>query len=83
MDQNPLASSFKFGARENRMNRRKTKEIIEDTLLADYNGDGELLGIEVLAPVRLADLTKQVDQPRRNSFRKFVRRSAPATLVYA
>jgi uncharacterized protein YuzE len=61
---------------------KKTKEVIEDTLLADYNAEGELLGIEVLAPVRLGDLTKQVDLPRRSSFRKFVRQSAPAELVH-
>jgi uncharacterized protein YuzE len=62
---------------------KKTMEVIEDTLLADYDKDGELLGIEVLAPVHLKVLANQVEQPRRNSFRKFVRRSAPAALVYA
>jgi len=61
---------------------KKTTEVIEDTLLADYDAHGELLGIEVLAPVKLADLAKQVEQPRRSSFRKFVRGSAPPALIH-
>jgi uncharacterized protein YuzE len=62
---------------------KRTKEVIQDTLMADYDDKGELLGIEVLAPVRLSVLAKQVEAPRRSSFRKFIRQSAPADLVYA
>jgi hypothetical protein len=35
----------------------------------------------ILARVRLSDLTRQVELPRRNSFRKFVRHSGPLELV--
>jgi uncharacterized protein YuzE len=68
---------FKHGA------VKKTKELIEDTLLADYNARGELLGIEILAPVRIADLAKHVEGPRRRSFRRFVRDMAPPSLIRA
>jgi uncharacterized protein YuzE len=61
----------------------RTRELIEDTLMADYDGNGNLLGIELLAPVRLADLTKQVEQSQRPSFRKFVQGCAPQALVHA
>jgi uncharacterized protein YuzE len=60
---------------------KRTEEIIEDSLLADYDEDGELLGLEILAPVKLSDLAKYVEQSRRASFRKFVRHSAPTALV--
>jgi uncharacterized protein YuzE len=59
----------------------RTQEIIEDALLADYDEQGTLLGIEVLAPVKLAELVKLVDQPRRTSFRRFIRKAAPSELV--
>ncbi|HZL37150.1 MAG TPA: hypothetical protein VFC78_17655 [Tepidisphaeraceae bacterium] len=61
-----------------------TKEIKEDTLLADYTEDGCLIGIEVLSPVRIADLEKLVTQADlRKTFRKFVETSAPGQLVIA
>ncbi len=59
----------------------KTREIIEDVLLADYNTRGRLLGIEILAPVRIADLVRLVDEPSRKPFRRFVERSVPRELV--
>jgi len=58
-----------------------TKEIIKDILLADYNKKGDLVGIEVLAPVRITKLTKLVDKPKQRSFRKFVEQNAPEELV--
>jgi uncharacterized protein YuzE len=59
----------------------RTREVIEDVLLVDYDSKGNLVGIEILAPVRLANLTKLVDAPQRTSFRKFVKHSAPSELV--
>ena len=60
----------------------RTAEIVEDTLIVDYDAKGNLLGIEVLAPVQLSDLAKLVEQARRRSFRKFVRHSAPQELIH-
>jgi uncharacterized protein YuzE len=59
----------------------RTEEVVPDTVMADYDSSGELLGIEVLAPVRLSVLANQVERARRSSFRKFVRQSAPHELV--
>ena len=61
----------------------KTREIIKDVLLADYNSRNELLGIEMLAPVRLSDLTNLVDQPRRKPFRRFTKQTAPDEFLVA
>jgi uncharacterized protein YuzE len=62
---------------------KRTRKIIEDTVLADYDENDNVLGVEVLAPVKLAELAKLVEQPRRNSFRKFVRDSGPPRPVHA
>ena len=49
---------------------KRTSEVIEDTVIADYDEHDNLLGIEILAPVKLSELAKLVEQPRRMSFRK-------------
>ncbi len=59
----------------------RTREVREDVLLADYDRGGRLVGIEVLAPVRLAEITSLVDEDRRAEFRRLIRRLAPAELV--
>lgn len=59
----------------------KTKEVIEDVLLADYNSRGKLLGLEILALVKISDLIRLVDEPSRRPFRRFIERSAPEELV--
>jgi uncharacterized protein YuzE len=59
----------------------KTREIVDDILLADYDTRGRLIGIELLAPVRLSDLLRLVDEPTRKSFRRFVKQLAPQALV--
>ncbi len=61
----------------------KTIEIQEDVLLCDYDRRGNVLGFEVLAPVKISQLVKQVSSPVRKSFEKFVRQSAPDQLVCA
>lgn len=60
----------------------RTKEIIEDVLLADYSSNGTLVGIEILAPVKISQLTRLVDRPKRRSFKKFLEQSAPGELVH-
>jgi uncharacterized protein YuzE len=62
---------------------RRTQEILEDTLLADYDARGNLLGLEVLAPVPLSELAKLVEQSRRASFRKFLKRAVPSESISA
>lgn len=59
----------------------KTEEIDGDALLADYDANGALVGLEVLAPVRISNSAKLVDKPIRPIFRKFVRRTAPQEFV--
>ncbi|HEX4125028.1 MAG TPA: DUF2283 domain-containing protein [Tepidisphaeraceae bacterium] len=62
----------------------RTKEIHEDTVLADYSADGKLVGIEIIAPIRFAELEKLIDeQPKREPIRRFIQRSAPRDLVLA
>lgn len=61
----------------------RTREVIEDVLLADYDNRGRLIGIEILAPVRLSKLTPLVEEKRRKPFRNFVRTQAPDDLVLA
>ncbi len=59
----------------------KTVEVEQDELLVDYNENGDVVGIEILAPVKLAQLTDLVEQGLRDSFRKFVRTTLPDSFV--
>lgn len=59
----------------------RTDEVMEDILLADYNQRGELVGIEILAPVKINKLAQLVDKDRRPDFRRFVKQQAPEELV--
>ena len=61
----------------------KTEEVKRNTLTADYDAHGNLVGIEILAPVQLSKITRLAEQPVRGSFRKFVKRSVPEELVLA
>lgn len=61
----------------------KTKEIIGDVLMADFDSRGRLLGMEILAPVKLSAITRLVQAKRRIPFRRFVRENAPPRLVVA
>lgn len=61
----------------------RTREIDGDALLADYDARGNLIGIEVLAPVRIPQLVGLVDENRRPSFRRFVRQCFPRGLLAA
>ena len=59
----------------------KTVEVEQDGLLVDYNANGDVVGIEILAPVKLAQLTDLVEQSQRDSFRKFIRTTVPDSFV--
>jgi uncharacterized protein YuzE len=59
----------------------KTREIVEDVLLADYDSRGRLLGIEILAPVNLSDVLRLVEPLARKAFQRFMTRAAPKKLV--
>ncbi len=61
----------------------RTKEVIEDILMADYDSKGRLIGVEILAPIRLSKIAALVDRPQRPQLVKFLRRSAPQELVHA
>ena len=64
-------------------NIARTEEIVKDVLLADYNSRGALLGIEVLAPVKIRYISNLVEEPRRRPFRNFIKQAAPEELVEA
>ena len=59
-----------------RVSRNKvatTREVDgKDEVLADYDSNGKLVGIEVLSPVKLKRIVRLIDEPRRRSFRRFV-----------
>ncbi|MBI2192633.1 MAG: DUF2283 domain-containing protein [Planctomycetes bacterium] len=50
----------------------RTKEIDRDALLADYNAKGKIVGIEILAPVKIEEVVKLVDPAKRPHLRNFV-----------
>jgi hypothetical protein len=58
-----------------------TREVVGRKLLADYDAQGQLLGIEVLAPMpmgRVVGLVKE--QGRREALRRFVGAAMPERL---
>ena len=61
----------------------RTKEIVEDTVLADYDSRGRLVGIEILGPVQIRVLASLVETPYRAAFRRFAKESIPAALCEA
>jgi uncharacterized protein YuzE len=73
----PEAAYIRF--REGKVAR--TREVVEDTLLADYNSKGKLVGVEILGPVSLTAIARLLDEPRRKSLRRFLRLTAPPALV--
>ena len=60
----------------------RTREIIEDILNADEGESGELLGFEILAPVKISDLQRHLKSPRhRIPFAKFVEEAVPDSFL--
>lgn len=60
---------------------KSTKELHEDVLMADYSAEGTIVGFEILAPVKLADIVKFIDGPLKLPFQKFLEESAPRGMV--
>ena len=60
-----------------------TREIKRDVLLADFDAEGNIIGLEVLAPVKVSEIVMLADPNRRVSFERFVKGAAPAALIQA
>ena len=58
----------------------RTKVIVEDTVLADDDSRGNLIGIEILGPVQIKILTRLVNSTDRAAFRRFAKDGIPASL---
>lgn len=61
----------------------KTDELIQDTVLVDYDAHGSVVGIEILAPVKLeiiVDLVKKAGNP---SLEAAIQRNLPHELLVA
>ena len=61
----------------------KTREVRKGILLADYDRKGRLVGLEILGPIKLSIVIKQLDHIMRQPFRKALRESFPASLRVA
>ena len=61
----------------------KTVVHLEDILMADYDAAGHVVGIEILAPVKMSKIVSLVDTSARSSFRKFIKKAAPEELICA
>ena len=59
----------------------RTIEVVEDQLFVDYSKENKIVGIEVLAPVKIAQLADLLDVGSRSSFRKFVSATLPPSFV--
>lgn len=53
----------------------KTREIEEDVVIADYDENGDLIGLEILAPVKISDLEALVEKDTRPAFRRFAKQT--------
>src|SRR5947199_266190 len=58
----------------------ETREVKEGVAFADYDGQGALLGVELLAPCQAADLDR-VAASEPEPVRRFLRAGAPRALV--
>jgi hypothetical protein len=61
-----------------------TRELIRSVLVVDFDADGELVGVEFLAPVKVADvekIAKSLESPQRDSFETFIHKYIPSALM--
>jgi len=58
-----------------------TREIKGDVLLADFDAEGNIVGLEILAPVKMSEIVSLADPNRRVSFERFVKGAAPPALI--
>lgn len=64
----------------------RSEEIIESVLILDFDSAGGLVGVEILAPVKISDVhqvAKMLEGPTRESFNRFMDTYAPASIVTA
>lgn len=61
----------------------ETREINGDILLADYDLDGRLVGVELLAQAKVSDLLQLVNPSERDPFKSFVEKALPRELLVA
>ena len=61
---------------------KRIKEVVPDRLLAEYDRKGQVVGFEIIAPVRISKITALVERRKRAGFRKFIKQ-APEELVLA
>jgi uncharacterized protein YuzE len=62
----------------------RTEELVESVLLLDYDQNDHIAGIEILAPVKISQVMEIADRlelSHQDSFRNFVRSSAPPALL--
>jgi hypothetical protein len=62
--------------------RRETREVVEGKAFADYDADGALLGVELLAPCQVA-LLGRVVEGEPDGVMQFMRRVAPPEMLVA
>ena len=53
----------------------RTDEVIDGALLADYDRQGQLVGFEIISPVKIADIVPFIEKPSRAIFRRFIQRA--------
>jgi uncharacterized protein YuzE len=61
-----------------------TRELIKSVLLVDFDETGEVVGVEFLAPVKVAEVKKiaeSLESPQRDSFEKFILGYLPKALA--
>lgn len=62
----------------------RSDEAIPSALIIDYDGAGQVVGVELLAPIHIADiekLAKRLEASQRPAFLRFVHESSPPGLV--
>ena len=74
----PVAANLRI--REGKV--AETREVCEGVAFADYSADGELLGIELLAPCDVEVLDRLAEQ-EPEPVRRFLREGARRPLVFA
>ena len=72
-----LAVSFRFRAGK----VDETREFDDGNILADYDADGNLLGIEVLGPCRIQILTERVARREPETLREWLRTQLPPQMM--
>ena len=59
----------------------RTEELVQDKVLVDYDRRGRVVGFEIIAPVKKAQITAFVEPPRRAGLRKLIKQMPKELLV--